>query len=79
MNENMDKIIKIIFIIIIIVLIIFAPEIRIYNTEITEYNYQEIIQDVYTSKISDNKKTVIMTKLIMNYNKYIGQKIKDLI
>lgn len=75
----MDKIIKIILVIIIILAIIFAPEIKLYNTKITKYNYQEIIQDVYTSKINDNKKAVIMTKLIMNYNKYIGQKVKDLI
>lgn len=75
----MKTVTKIIVAILIVLIIIFAPEIRLYNKKIDEYNYQQIIQDVYTSKINDNKKTVIITKLLMNHNKYIGSRVKDLI
>ena len=77
--NKLKTVTRIIVAILIILIIIFAPEIKLYNTKIDEYNYQQIIQDVYTSKISDNKKTIIMTKLIMNHNKYIGDRVKDLI
>jgi len=70
---------KIVLAIFIVLAIIFAPEIKLYNTKIDNYNYQQIIEDVYKSKISDNKKTIIITKLIMNHNKYIGDRVKDLI
>ena len=70
---------KIVLAIFIVLAIIFAPEIKLYNTKIDNYNYQQIIEDVYKSKISDNKKTIIITKLIMNHKKYIGDRVKDLI
>lgn len=70
---------KIVIAIFIVLAIIFAPEIKLYNTKIDNYNYQQIIEDVYTSKISDNKKSIIITKLIMNHKKYIGDRVKDLI
>lgn len=76
---KMKTITKIVLAIFIVLAIIFAPEIKLYNTKIDNYNYQQIIEDVYTSKISDNKKAVIITKLIMNHDKYEGKKVKDLI
>ena len=75
----MKTVTKIVLSIFIVLAIIFAPEIKLYNTKIDNYNYQQIIEDVYTSKISDNKKSIIITKLIMNHKKYIGDKVKDLI
>lgn len=67
---------KIIIVILCIVVIVISPEINLRLEEITPYNRQEIMEDIYTSRfMSKEQKEVLILKLTLNYNKYLNKKV----